>query len=51
MANKSYTMEEIQFRIRLIKNLKIAIAEAEKIGRLLDNMHDMLEANRARNAA
>lgn len=38
-------------KIELIKKLKYAICEARKLNKLVNEMHEMLDANRLRKAA
>ncbi|MBY0498852.1 MAG: hypothetical protein K2P74_04435 [Nitrosomonas sp.] len=49
--NKSYDAKTIQARIRILNALKIATKEAKKLNSILDDMHNMLEANAAKKAA
>lgn len=41
----------LQARIRMVRALKIAIAEANKLNKIVNDMHDMLEANADKKAA
>lgn len=41
----------IQARIRLLHALNLAIKEVDKLNIILDDMHNMLEANAAKKAA
>ena len=43
--------EAIMLRIELIKELKIAIKEAEKLNLILDDMHNILHGNASMKAA
>lgn len=43
--------ETIMLRIKLIKALRIAIKEADKLNLILDDMHNILHSNASRNAA
>ena len=51
MKGQSLDNKTIQARIRILQSLKIAIAETNKLNKLLDEMHDTLVANRAKKAA
>lgn len=50
MANE-YDKQTIQARIQILAALKRATAEAKKLNSILDDMHNMLEANAAKKAA
>lgn len=43
--------EAIMLRIKLIKELKIAIREADKLNLILDDMHNMIHNNSSKKAA
>lgn len=48
---RTYTEDEIMLRIRFIHDLKIAVEEAKKMGRAIDNMTAQLYANREKRQA
>lgn len=41
----------LQARIRMIKALKIAIAEAKNLNKIVNDIHNILESNSAKKAA
>lgn len=41
----------LQARIRMIRSLKIAIAQAKKLNSIVNDIHNILEANAAKKAA
>jgi len=43
--------EAIMLRIKLIKELKIAIKEADKLNLILDDIHNILHSNASSKAA
>ena len=43
--------ETIMLRIKLIKELRMAIKEADKLNLILDDMHNILHSNASRKAA
>jgi hypothetical protein len=47
----NYDTKTIQARIKLLRALKLATAEAKKLNLLLDEMHEMLVANETKQAA
>lgn len=51
MKNEILNIKAIKSRKDLIESLKLAISEADKLNKLLDDMHDMLHLNNARKAA
>ncbi|WP_177166112.1 hypothetical protein [Nitrosomonas ureae] len=49
--SKIFDKETIQARIQILAALKRATAEAKKLNSILDDMHNMLEANANKKAA
>jgi len=51
MGGKYMDNKTLQARIRMVKALKSAITEANKLNKIVNDVHDMLEANAAKKAA
>lgn len=51
MAKCKLDDKTIQARIRIIRALNVALREIENVNRILDDMHNQLEANAAKKAA